>query len=89
LASLKPLALASKQAPATVFYHGAWAFAELWSHLPGYRWIAAALRRSRTLPLLDRCYALFARWRLRRLCASGACSRMTADLGTKRAGITN
>jgi predicted DCC family thiol-disulfide oxidoreductase YuxK len=58
---------------------GAWAFAELWSHLPGYRWLAAALRRSRTLPLLDRGYALFARWRLRRRCATGTCSGMTPD----------
>jgi predicted DCC family thiol-disulfide oxidoreductase YuxK len=68
---------------------GAWAFVELWSYLPGYRWLAAALRHSRTLPLLDRGYALFARWRLRRRCASGACSSLTAELGTKGAGITN
>lgn len=68
---------------------GARAFAEIWSHLAGYRWLAAALRRSRTLPLLDRGYALFAQWRLRRRCASGACSSMTSDLGTERAGITH
>ena len=52
---------------------GAWAFAEIWSHLPGYRLAAAALRRLRLLPLLDRGYAHFARWRLARRCAPGVC----------------
>jgi len=53
---------------------GAWGFAELWSHLPAYRWLAATLRFSRTLPLLDRAYIHFARWRLRRRCDDGFCT---------------
>ena len=44
---------------------GAWGFAELWSHLPGYRRLAQALRVLRLLPLLDHAYSYFARWRLR------------------------
>jgi len=54
---------------------GAWGFAELWSHLPAYRWLAATLRRSSALPLLDRAYAHFARWRLRRRCDDGFCAK--------------
>jgi len=53
---------------------GAWGFAELWSHLPAYRWLAAILRRSRALPLLDRAYIHFAHWRLRRRCDDGFCA---------------
>jgi len=53
---------------------GAWGFAELWSHLPAYRWLATFLRRSRTLPLLDRAYTHFARWRLGRRCNDGFCA---------------
>jgi predicted DCC family thiol-disulfide oxidoreductase YuxK len=53
---------------------GAWGFAEIWSQLPAYRWLAVILRRSRALPLLDRAYAAFARWRLRRSCEDGHCT---------------
>ena len=53
---------------------GAWGFAELWSHLPGYRWFAKALRTLHLLPILDRGYTLFARWRLRHRCSDGACN---------------
>jgi len=53
---------------------GAWAFAELWSHLPWYRLAGAALRRLRLLPLIDRAYAPFARWRLARRCREGSCN---------------
>lgn len=56
---------------------GAWAFAELWSHLPGYRIAGAALRRLRLLPVLDRAYGPFARWRLAARCKDGACSTST------------
>ena len=49
---------------------GAWAFAELWAHLPRYRLLSGLLRRTGALPLLDRAYTLFARWRLRRRCDS-------------------
>ncbi len=51
---------------------GAWAFAEMWSRLPGYRWLTVILRKSGSLPLVDRAYALFARWRLRRRCEQPA-----------------
>jgi predicted DCC family thiol-disulfide oxidoreductase YuxK len=54
---------------------GAFGFAELWSHLPGYRWLARTLRLLRLLPLLDRVYASFARWRLRRACDERTCGR--------------
>jgi predicted DCC family thiol-disulfide oxidoreductase YuxK len=52
---------------------GAWAFAELWSHLPGYTLLARTLRALRLLGLLDRAYAVFARWRLERRCTPGVC----------------
>jgi predicted DCC family thiol-disulfide oxidoreductase YuxK len=52
---------------------GAFGFAELWSHLPVYRWLARTLRLLRLLPLLDRVYASFARWRLRRACDERTC----------------
>jgi len=47
---------------------GAWGFAELWSHLSGYRWLARLLRLPGLLPLLDRVYNVFARRRLRQRC---------------------
>lgn len=60
---------------------GAWAFAELWSHLPAYRRLAGLLRRSGALPLLDRCYSVFARWRLRRRCDTGVCTDASVPRG--------
>jgi predicted DCC family thiol-disulfide oxidoreductase YuxK len=57
---------------------GAWAFAELWSHLPGYATLARVLRALRLLGPLDRLYAAFARRRLARRCASGC------DIGADR-----
>lgn len=53
---------------------GAWGFAELWSHLRGYRWLAWLLRATRLVPLLDLAYTRFARWRLRRHCSDFSCS---------------
>ena len=50
---------------------GAWGFAEIWSHLPRYRWLSRVLRHVGVLPLLDRVYSRFARWRLRRRCSDG------------------
>lgn len=47
---------------------GAWGFAELWSHLSGYRWLARLLHLPGLLPLLDRVYNVFARRRLRQRC---------------------
>ena len=58
---------------AGTWHTGAFAFAELWSHLPGYRWLAWSLRRLRLLGLLDRWYGPFARWRLRRRREDGIC----------------
>ena len=52
---------------------GSFGFAELWSHLPAYRWLARTLRSLRLLPVLDRVYARFARWRLRRACDDRSC----------------
>jgi predicted DCC family thiol-disulfide oxidoreductase YuxK len=52
---------------------GAFGFAELWSHLPAYRWLACTLRSLRLLPLLDRVYVRFARRRLRRACDARSC----------------
>jgi predicted DCC family thiol-disulfide oxidoreductase YuxK len=53
---------------------GAYAFAELWSHFPGWRLLAGLIRRCGLLPLIDRAYDSFARWRLKRQCADGTCS---------------
>ena len=55
------------------WHTGAFAFAELWRHLPGYRLLAWLLRASRTLPLVDRLYSRFAAWRLRRRCSDAGC----------------
>ena len=63
---------------AGAWHTGAWAFAALWSQLPGYRWLAALLRHSRTLPLVDRGYTRFARWRVRRRCDTGVCEATVA-----------
>jgi predicted DCC family thiol-disulfide oxidoreductase YuxK len=49
---------------------GAWAHAELWSHLPRYRILASLLRHTGLLPPLDRLYSAFAHWRSRRRCVS-------------------
>lgn len=45
---------------------GAAAFVALWSGLPYYRRLAGIVRRLRLIPLLDRVYEPFARWRLSR-----------------------
>ena len=45
---------------------GAAAFAALWSALPYYRWLARCVRVLHLVPLLDRIYEPFARWRLAR-----------------------
>jgi len=48
---------------------GAWGFAEMWAHLPHYRWLSRFLRFTGALPPLDRLYSLFARWRAQRRCS--------------------
>jgi predicted DCC family thiol-disulfide oxidoreductase YuxK len=53
---------------------GADGFAELWSHLRGYRHLAGAVRRLRLLPLMNLAYRHFARWRLARRGGAGACA---------------
>lgn len=78
-----PAALAVDRAAAMARFHvrdrdgrwltGAWAFAELWSHLPGYALLARGLRALRLLGPLDRAYTVFARWRLARRCTADAC----------------
>ena len=45
---------------------GAAAFVALWSGLPYYRWLAGCVRCLGLVPLLDRIYEPFARWRLSR-----------------------
>ena len=55
------------------WHSGAFGFAELWSHLPVYRWLARLVRSLRILPLADRAYTLFAAWRLRRRCDGDNC----------------
>ena len=67
---------------------GAWAFAELWSHLPRYRLLASLLRHTGLLPPLDRVYNVFARWRLRRRCDSIACSAASGDTSSDIAGVS-
>ena len=55
---------------------GVAAFAAVWEELPGYRWLARAVRALHLIPMLDRVYAPFARWRLkRRPCEAGACEK--------------
>ena len=55
------------------WHTGAWAFAEMWSHLPIYRRLAGFLHITRTLPVLDRAYSVFAHWRMQRRCDPAAC----------------
>ena len=55
------------------WHTGAWGFAELWSHLPAYRWLAKTIRSLRLLPALDRIYTRFAHWRIQRRCDAGSC----------------
>jgi predicted DCC family thiol-disulfide oxidoreductase YuxK len=53
---------------------GAYGFAEVWSHLHGYRLLATAVRGLRLLRPLDWLYRRFADWRFeRRRCNEGAC----------------
>lgn len=63
---------------------GAWGFAELWSHLPRYQWIARALRMMRIVPFVDLAYRPFARWRVRNRCDDLYCK--PAKLSAPRNG---
>jgi predicted DCC family thiol-disulfide oxidoreductase YuxK len=63
---------------------GADGFAELWSHLRGYRRLATLVRRLRLLPLMNRAYRAFARWRLARQCDSGQCHVASSDAPARK-----
>ena len=53
---------------------GASAFAVVWSELPYYRWLARLVYGLGLLPLLERLYGRFARWRFQRRCQEGFCT---------------
>lgn len=55
------------------WHTGAWGFIELWSHLPGYRWLSRLLRLFRLVPALDWIYTRFAGWRLKHRCKGASC----------------
>ena len=59
------------------WHSGAFGFAELWSHLAGYRYLSRMLRATGLLPFVDRLYGRFARWRLRDRCDAATCSSPT------------
>lgn len=56
-----------------IWQTGAWGFNEMWSHLPYYRWLARLLTALRLIPLLDKAYTGFARWRVRSRCGADGC----------------
>ncbi|MGD2113084.1 MAG: DUF393 domain-containing protein [Gammaproteobacteria bacterium] len=64
---------------------GAAGFIELWSHLPGYRRLAALVRGLRLAGPLQALYRPWAAWRLRRRCHRGACERPRDHGGAVRA----
>jgi predicted DCC family thiol-disulfide oxidoreductase YuxK len=49
------------------------AFVAIWHRLPGYRHLATLVSALGLIGPLDRAYAHFARWRLRRRCSEGTC----------------
>ncbi|MGI9213906.1 MAG: thiol-disulfide oxidoreductase DCC family protein, partial [Methylococcaceae bacterium] len=55
------------------FHVGADGFLLLWSHLAGYRYLAAFCTAARVQPLLRWVYEHFARWHFRRRCPGGQC----------------
>jgi len=61
------------------WYTGAAGFVLLWSQLPAYAWLARLITRLRLLPLLERGYELFLRWRARRDCDSKTCQMTKGD----------
>jgi predicted DCC family thiol-disulfide oxidoreductase YuxK len=60
---------------------GVHAFAVIWDELPRYQALARLVRSLRLLPVLERLYSRFARWRFRQRCAEGAC-RLPAGVAT-------
>lgn len=65
--------------PAHGWHDGAAAFVTMWRCLPGYRLLAGTVDALRLLPLLERLYTPFARWRLRRRCDNGSCPTRPAN----------
>ena len=55
---------------------GAWGFSEMWSYLSYYKWLSRGLKVLHLLPIVDRVYTYFARWRLRRRCSSRTCEQL-------------
>ncbi len=53
---------------------GAYAFAEIWQALPYYRYLARLVSLPGILPLLDRLYQRFARWRYARRSQCNTCA---------------
>lgn len=82
-----PAALGVSRAQALARFHvraadgrwhtGAAGFVHLWSQLPAYRWLARLVGGLRLLPLMERAYVLFLRWRTSRQCDSDQCRRST------------
>lgn len=55
------------------WHTGAFAFAELWSQLLGYRWLALIVMKLRLLNFMDKVYSRFAAWRPGKSCQDGHC----------------
>jgi predicted DCC family thiol-disulfide oxidoreductase YuxK len=60
---------------------GVAAFVAIWRQLPGYRHLASLVSFSGLVRPLDWAYSRFARWRLRRRCADGACQTPSTTRG--------
>lgn len=58
------------------WHTGAAGFVQLWSWLPAYRWLARLLTRLRLLPMMERAYRAFLRWRMPRRCDTDRCGRV-------------
>ena len=66
-----------------VVREGAEAFVVLWTELPYYRWLARAVRFTRTMGILESCYRPFAAWRYTRGARQGEVCNVAFDSGTK------
>lgn len=53
---------------------GAEAFINLWSELPGYRWLSRLATSLKLKPVLNSLYRRFAKWHFSRRCPSGECA---------------
>lgn len=57
------------------WHTGAAGFVQLWSWLPAYRWLARMVTGLRLLPVMEKGYTLFLRWRTPRRCDSNSCGK--------------